>query len=95
MKQNKVKNFWQLIKRFLRMKGTWEWACDQMMEGKIVRPKNASGCVHYKLDNATNKRIIWNFTKEEGNFGSHWDSANIFIRDFESTDWVEWKPDSF
>ncbi len=76
-----------MIIRFLGLKGSWKWACKQMEKGLIVRPKHASGSVKYKLDHENQRRIVWSF-KDVPEKNSDWESANIFLKDFEWVDWV-------
>jgi hypothetical protein len=75
------------IKRFFVVKGTWEWACNQMEKGLMVRRESASGTVHYKLDVENQRRVMWSFSRK--NASPHiWENAYIFLGDFEATDWV-------
>jgi len=76
------------IKRFFGLPGSWSWACRQMERGNIVRPGHATGAVKYKLDDEGQRRIVWDFRHGPA---FDWKSANIFLSDFESTDWEIWK----
>lgn len=62
-----------------------------MAKGKIVRPANATGAVKFKLDHENQRRIVWSFTDFPFEI-SEWSNANIFLSDFESTDWAVWQP---
>jgi len=66
--------------------GTWKWACERMKEGCIVRPADATGPVKYKLDSGNNRLIMWTFKDKPTK--TDWESANIFLSDFENVDWV-------
>lgn len=75
------------IIRFFGLKGSWKWACKQMERGEWVRPAHATGSVKYRIDNETQGRIVWTFKREPiGN--KDWGNANIFLSDFDATDWV-------
>ena len=74
--------------RVLGLRGSWSWACRQMDQGAIVRPAGATGSVKYKLDDLTNRRILWSFDREPPKERRDWDGCNIFLSDFERTDWV-------
>jgi protein involved in temperature-dependent protein secretion len=74
--------------RLLGLKGSWKWACKQMDKGAIVRPSNATGSVCYKLDHEGQRRIVWAFNRHPIR-GTKWENANIFLSDFESTDWIK------
>ena len=78
-----IKNW---IVRKLGLKGSWSWACKQMKNGKIVKPSNITGSVKYKLDNECQQRICYTFARNIE--GAKWDNANIFLSDFERTDWI-------
>ncbi len=73
------------IKRFFRMKGTWEWACDQMLVKKMVTRASFTGSVRYRLDLENQKRIQWSLD------GIRWKNANIFLSDFCGMDWIIYK----
>lgn len=73
---------------FLGLKGSWSWACKQMDKGEIVRPANATGTVKYKLDSENQRRIMWCFNRDYDEL--NWSSANIFLSDFENTNWIVW-----
>ena len=77
------------IIRFFGFRGSWKWACKQMDKGKIVRCKSWTGTVRLKIDNKYNRRIIWAFPNRKDPYGllEKWESANIFLSDFEATDW--------
>ena len=74
------------IKQFLGLKGSWKWACKQMDAGYIVKPKNITGAVKYKLDDEGQRRILWSFANQI-TYIMVWKSANIFLSDFE----IEWE----
>ena len=75
-----------IIKTF-GLRGSWSWACRQMDNGQWVRPASSTGSVKIKLDYLGQRRIVWTFARSpQGN--ADWESANIFLSDFESTDWV-------
>lgn len=73
--------------RNLGMKGSWKWACKQMKCGLAVRPSTATGTVRYMLDCELQQRICWAFV-EEVNEDTKWESAKLFLKDFDSTEWV-------
>lgn len=75
------------IIRFFGLKGSWKWACKQMERGAWVRPAHAAGSVKYKLDYENQRRIVWTF-KRDPIENKDWENANIFLSDFEATDWV-------
>lgn len=75
-----------IIKTF-GLRGSWRWACKQMERGKLVRPNHATGAVKYKLDCENQRRILWTFRRNPQT-EKDWESANIFLSDFEATDWV-------
>jgi hypothetical protein len=74
----------------LGLNGSWKWACKKMCQGHIVRPGMASGTVRYKLDQEGQKRIMWSFPFRSDPLGTDvlWESANMFIDDFNRVDWV-------
>ena len=79
----------RIIIRFFGLKGSWKWACRQMDKGHIIKQKSATGSVKYKLDHESQRRIVWSFYPPKDN---RWENANIFLSDFEATDWVLWLP---
>lgn len=80
---------WKKVKQFLGLRGSWKWACQKMDAGRIIRPGSATGSVRYRLDNENQRRIIWCFPHDNDPHGisAKWDNANIFLSDFEATDW--------
>jgi len=76
------------IKRFLGLKGTWEWACEQMKKGEMVRRISSTGSVHLRLDKEAQGRIQWSFEYND----TEWQSANVFLHYFEATDWTTYNP---
>jgi hypothetical protein len=68
------------LKNFFNFPGSWAWACKQMESGKIIKPKDATGDVQYKLDAQNQRRIQWRFGEED-----KWVNAYIFLSDFEDT----------
>ena len=77
------------IIRILGLRGSWNWACRKMAEGHIVRRRSDTGTVRYKLDKEIQRRILWSFPYRDDPRGANagWESANIFLSDFESTDY--------
>lgn len=75
------------IIRFFGLKGSWSWACKQMKKGYIVKPKNITGAVKYKIDDIENGLILYSFTHKPYT-EKNWESANIFMDDIERTDWM-------
>ena len=78
------------IIRFFGLKGSWKWAVKQIKKGEIVRPSSATGTGKYKLDHENQGRICWNFSKVLTSYDK-WESANIFLKDFDRTDWKLFK----
>ena len=76
--------------RTFGLRGSWKWACLQMARGYIIQHANTLGAVKYKLDDESQRRIIWTH-KDDPKSNSDWDNANIFLSTFESTDWEKWK----
>ena len=77
------------MKYFIRLfglPGSWKWACRQMKKGHMIRPRSASGTIKFKLDDEGQGRILWSFARYPTE-RADWDSANIFLSDFEATDW--------
>jgi len=74
-----------MLKQFLGLKGSWKWACRQMDAGHIVKPKNITGSVKFKLDDEGQRRIVYTFTKVIKD-STKWETANIFLSHFE-IDW--------
>lgn len=86
-----MKNIYKWIVIKLGLKGSWSWACRQMDKGYIVKKNGITGTVKYKLDHENQRRILWTFVRNPVNkTGAEWDNANIFLSDFESTDWRVW-----
>jgi len=83
--------------RFFGLKGSWRWACRQMDKGHMVyrasdycgEPGNAREPVKYRLDGENQRRIQWMFLLRLSN-DYEWENANIFLSDFECTDWAVW-----
>jgi len=76
------------LKGTLGLKGSWKWACKMMDKGHIVRRSTDTGAAHYKLDHEDQRRIVWCFSwTPHLILWSDWDNANIFLSDFECTDW--------
>ena len=67
--------------KFLGLRGSWSWACKEMDRGRIVCRTTDTGAARYRLDGEGQRRIEWSF-------GGGWESAYIFLDDFECTDWV-------
>jgi len=80
-KEGKMKN---IIIRLFGLKGSFKWACKQMANGKIVKPKNATGTVKYCFDKENQKRLLWTFDR----YFYQWSNANFFYSDMMSIDWV-------
>lgn len=78
------------IIRFFGLKGSWMWACRQMDAGNIIRPASASGGIKYRLDPEAQRRIQWTFHRFPTE-NRDWESAKIFLSDFEDTDWALWQ----
>lgn len=83
--------------RYLKMcfglKGSFRWACKQMQKGHIVTFKNITGAVKYRFDIPSNGRIVFAFTHDPHNLNIRfWASANIFMSDVYSMDWVVCNP---
>jgi len=75
--------------RFLGLRGSWKWACRNMQEGRVVFRITDTGALKYKLDCEAQNRILWAGTHDPfGLAESDWDSANVFLSDFECIDWV-------
>ena len=74
--------------RFFGLPGSWKWACRQLDKGLIVRRSTDSGEAKYKLDRENQRRIQWSFRRLPDD--TQWEDANIFLSDFECTDWVVW-----
>ena len=74
--------------RFFGLKGSWRWACRQLDKGYIVYRTTDTGAAKYKLDNEGQRRIQWVFAHNSDN--AEWKNANIFLADFECTDWAVW-----
>lgn len=79
------------IVKFFGLKGSWKWACKQMLCGKIVYRKTDTGSAKYKLDTENQGRICWHFTSNPIS-SDIWETAYIFLSDFNCTDWEIWKP---
>jgi len=75
-----------MLKQFLGLKGSWKWACRQMAAGYIVKPKNITGVVKYKVDTEGQRRILFTFSKVISK-STKWENAIIFLSDFE----IEWE----
>jgi hypothetical protein len=71
---------------FFGLKGSWKWACKQLDKGKIIRPESATGTIKFKLDDENQRRIVYTLDRDIKT--AKWANANIFLSDFESTDWV-------
>ena len=92
---------WRILKnhiiRVFGLKGSWSWACRQMDKGSIVYGSTWSGTVKYKLDKENQRRIVWSFRKnlKDPKWENYplpaWESANIFLNDFEYTSWATWR----
>jgi hypothetical protein len=78
---------WNWIVKTFGLKGSWKWAVKQMRAGHIIRPGSATGTVKYRLDREKQERICWNFNQVLTG-SDYWESAKIFLSDFERTDWV-------
>jgi len=82
------------MKWFIRtfgLKGSWKWACKQMQKGHWIKPANASGNVKYKLDHECQQRVVWTFKNKPTAFD--WQSASLFLSDFNSVNWICVKKD--
>lgn len=78
-----------LLKRALGLRGSWKWACRAMDRGYIVRRSTDTGAAHYKLDHEDQRRIVWCFSREPDSLlWKEWKNANIFLSDFEYTNWI-------
>jgi len=77
------------IIRVFGLRGSWRWACKQMDNGYIVYRTTDTGAAKYKLDSENQRRIQWAFTRSPDD--ASWKNANIFLSDFECTDWEIWK----
>lgn len=78
----------KFLKRLMALKGSWEWAVKKMDAGYIVRRSTDTGAAHYKLDHEGQRRIVWCFSRSPENLlCKQWQSANIFLSDFECVDW--------
>ena len=75
------------IIRLLGLRGSWKWACRQLMKGHVVYPLRATGAVQYALDDEHQKRLLWRFGNND-----EWQNANFFLRDQLRTDWVVMTP---
>ena len=76
------------FKKFFGLNGSWKWACRMMDKGHIVRRSTDTGAAHYKLDHEGQRRIVWCFSRTpESVLWNDWKNANIFLTDFECTDW--------
>lgn len=75
------------IVRTFGLRGSWTWACRQMDKGCCVRPACATGSVKYKIDHEHQRRIVWSFEHNPKSW-SDWETANIFLGDFDSIDWI-------
>lgn len=76
------------IRRVFGLKSSFSWAIRQMDKGKIVKPKNITGAVKYRLSVDGQKRLEWGFFKEMKD--AEWDRANLFMRDILVADWEIW-----
>lgn len=75
------------IIRFFGLPGSWKWACRQMEKGRIVRRSTDTGTAKYRLDLEAQRRIVWSYKSNPPN-DSEWETAYIFLRDFECVKWV-------
>ncbi len=77
------------VKRFLGLKGSWKWACRQMGKGLTVTRSGNVESAKYSLDNSKKRLILWTFTELDP--PEYWDKADLYLSDFEATDWVKVK----
>lgn len=88
-----IKNW---VIRAFGLKGSWSWAKRQMLAGKMIRQKNISGQLKYRLDSKHKNRVCWNFSAKKPDvnvpFYEVWESANHFLSDEDATDYevFEW-----
>ena len=73
------------IVAFFGLRHSWKWATRQMKKGHIVYRKTDSGAARYRLDDEGQQRIEWCFCRKMEK--PEWESANIFLSDFECTSW--------
>jgi hypothetical protein len=78
------------LRRFLGMRGSFSWACRQMLHGRIVRPASASCTVKYRFNNEVHRRLQCSFERADNPV--KWDSAFFFYSDMLATDWVVVSP---
>lgn len=74
------------VTRFLGLRGSWKWACRQLDKGHTVRRSTDTGACKYRLDPEGQRRIEWAFSRKPDR-DSDWESACVFLADFESVDW--------
>jgi hypothetical protein len=64
------------IIRTFSLKGSWNWAKKQMLNGYTLKHKGISGAMEIAIDDPDNKRLVWRFGKND-----NWGSANHFLSD--------------
>lgn len=84
-KRKYAHGFKNRIIRLLKLKGSWKWAVNQMLIGKIIKCNHWSGSLKLKIDNAKNTLLQSTHSKE---YPYKWETANYFL-DYELfTDYV-------
>jgi len=68
------------LRNFLRLKGSWEWAIEQMKNGKTVRPKRSIGGIMYRINLAD--VLVYRLSENDT-----WKPAHFHPSDME----IEWK----
>lgn len=81
-----MKNFF--IRKF-GLKGSWQWAFNQMEKGEILeRPTSNKARVKLKLN--FKDQICWYFGRDAKK-EDEWAIATVYVQDFRATDWKVFK----
>lgn len=74
------------LRRFFGLRGSFAWACRQMLLGRVVRPASASGSIKFRFDTEGQHRLQWSF--ERAHSPAKWENAFFFYADMLATDWI-------
>jgi len=85
MKTNAMQGLVKSVVRLFGLRGSWKWACRQMMAGHVVRRRSSTGSVRYRLDVEGQQRLEWTFQRPPGRLD--WKEAYFFLSYQEATDY--------
>lgn len=77
------------IIRIFGLKGSWDWAVRQMLDGAMVTKKSGTGVLKYRLSRDDQNRLEWDFSRSASS--ASWENANFFVCDLKETDWIIYK----